>query len=107
MRIAVIGSGISGLTAAYLLQRSHEVTVFEADSRIGGHTSTVEVEAAGRGWAVDTGFIVFNETTYPNFVTLLRRIGVPWHCNPESGRQGELDKHRLYVDVQLHTGADG
>ncbi len=78
MRIAVIGSGISGLTTAWLLQRSHEVTLFEADDRLGGHTSTVDVEVAGGKWSVDTGFIVFNETTYPNFVKLLKDLDVPW-----------------------------
>jgi predicted NAD/FAD-binding protein len=78
MRIAVIGTGISGMVAAYLLADSHEVTVFEKNDYIGGHTHTVDVEAGGKAYAVDTGFIVFNEVTYPNFVKLLRRLGVSW-----------------------------
>ncbi|MGD9633155.1 MAG: NAD(P)/FAD-dependent oxidoreductase [Pirellulales bacterium] len=76
MRIAIIGSGISGLTAAYLLADRHEVTLFEADSRLGGHTNTVDVEVGGRHYALDTGFIVYNERTYPNFSRLLDRLGV-------------------------------
>ena len=59
-RIAVIGSGISGLTCANVLSREHQVTVFEANNYIGGHTATIDVEVDGRSWAIDTGFIVFN-----------------------------------------------
>ncbi|ETX09600.1 amine oxidase [Marinomonas ushuaiensis DSM 15871] len=76
MKIAIIGSGISGLTSAYLLQRTHEVTVFESAQRIGGHTATVEVQEEGRTRAIDTGFIVFNDWTYPNFIRLMDEIGV-------------------------------
>ena len=76
MRIAVIGTGIAGNVAASRLAHRHDITVFEADSRIGGHTNTVDVVAAGRRWALDTGFIVFNDVTYPNFVTLLDALGV-------------------------------
>lgn len=78
MKIAVIGSGISGLVSAYLLCQDHEITVFEANDYIGGHTHTVDVQWAGTTYPVDTGFIVFNETTYPNFVKLLRRLDVSW-----------------------------
>jgi len=78
MKIAVIGSGISGMTAAYLLSEDHEVVLFEADDYIGGHTHTVDVEIDGRQYPVDTGFIVFNTRTYPNFVKLMRRLGVSW-----------------------------
>lgn len=76
MRIAVIGSGISGLVVAYLLNDGHDVTVFEADDRVGGHAHTVEVTDAGRRMGVDTGFVVFNEAAYPNFTRLLRRLDV-------------------------------
>ncbi len=78
MRIAVIGAGISGLTCAYLLSNEHEVTVYEANDYIGGHTHTVAVPLAGRTYAVDTGFIVFNRKTYPNFVKLMQALGVAW-----------------------------
>ncbi|WP_077044986.1 NAD(P)/FAD-dependent oxidoreductase [Pseudomonas sp. KK4] len=76
MNIAIIGSGISGLTCAYLLNRNHEITLFEAGDRVGGHTHTVEVTVDGQRHAVDTGFIVFNDWTYPNFIRLLSQIGV-------------------------------
>ncbi len=78
MRIAVIGTGIAGMVAAYLLAPEHDLVVFEANDYIGGHTHTIDVQAAGRTYPVDTGFIVFNESTYPNFVTLLKRLGVTW-----------------------------
>lgn len=74
--IAVIGSGIAGLTAAYLLSKKHKVTVFEKNDYIGGHTATVDVTVEGKEYAIDTGFIVFNDRTYPNFLALLNEIGV-------------------------------
>jgi predicted NAD/FAD-binding protein len=78
MRIAIIGSGISGMTAAYYLRQRHDVTVFEAGDYIGGHTNTIEFEFDGRHHAVDTGFIVFNDRTYPNFISLLNELKVPY-----------------------------
>lgn len=78
MKIAIIGTGISGLTSAYLLSRKHEVSVFEANDYIGGHTATVDVETQSGKYAIDTGFIVFNDWTYPNFIKLMTQIGVKW-----------------------------
>lgn len=78
MRIAIIGSGISGMVAAYLLSPENEVTVFEANDYIGGHTHTIDVADADRSYAVDTGFIVFNAHTYPHFIRLMKKIGVAW-----------------------------
>jgi predicted NAD/FAD-binding protein len=78
MRIAIIGSGIAGMTSAYLLSEDHEVVVYEANDYIGGHTNTVDVSLNGQQYAVDTGFIVFNEKTYPNFIKLMNRLGVGW-----------------------------
>ncbi len=75
MRIAIVGSGISGLVAAHLLHPRHEICVYEAEDYIGGHTHTVDVELEGERHAIDTGFIVYNERTYPNFTRLLARIG--------------------------------
>ncbi len=78
MRIAVIGTGIAGMTSAYLLSEDHEIVVFEANDYVGGHTNTQDVSFNGHQYAVDTGFIVFNEKTYPNFVKLMKRLGVEW-----------------------------
>jgi predicted NAD/FAD-binding protein len=78
MKIAVIGTGIAGMVTAYLLAPDHDLVVFEANDYLGGHTHTIPVHLNGRAFPVDTGFIVFNQITYPNFVTLLRRLGVPW-----------------------------
>ena len=76
MKIAIVGGGISGLTAAHFLCGEHEITLFEAEDYLGGHTNTLDVSREGGTWAVDTGFIVFNERTYPNFIRLLDRLGV-------------------------------
>ena len=92
-RIAVVGSGIAGLTSAYYLSRKHQVTLFEADSRLGGHTHTSTVEWQGEESAIDTGFIVFNDRTYPGFIRLMTELGVDYQpsemsfsvCNPAIG----------------------
>ncbi len=76
MKIAIIGTGISGLTAAYLLNRKHEITVFEKNDYIGGHTHTHTIKTKKSTLAVDSGFIVYNEVTYPNFIKLLDQLGV-------------------------------
>lgn len=76
MRIAIIGAGISGLASAWLLHDEHEITVFESEGRLGGHSNTIEVDEDGRKVPVDTGFIVFNYQNYPNFTKLLERLGV-------------------------------
>ncbi len=75
-RIAVIGSGISGLAAAYYLSRKHEVHVFEKDTRIGGHTHTIVTESSQGPLPIDTGFIVHNDRNYPNFCRLMTELGV-------------------------------
>jgi len=76
MRIAVVGSGIAGLSAAWLLSREHQVTLYEADSRLGGHTRTVDVTVDGQRFPVDTGFLVFNHRTYPELTRLFDTLGV-------------------------------
>ena len=79
-RIAIVGSGISGLACAYYLHRDArnlcDIHVFEAESKIGGHTATVDVNVGGRHYAIDTGFIVYNDWTYPNFIKLLDELNV-------------------------------
>lgn len=76
MRIAVVGSGIAGLSAAWLLSRTHHVTLYEADTRLGGHTHTVDVSLEGQSFPVDTGFLVFNHRTYPELTRLFDALGV-------------------------------
>ena len=78
MRIAIVGTGISGMVAAYLLSDEHEVTLYEANDYIGGHTHTHAISLDATDYAVDTGFIVFNQKTYPNFVKLMSKLDVEW-----------------------------
>jgi len=76
MRVAVVGSGISGMSAAYYLSKKYDVTLFEASDRLGGHTTTKHIEHEGKTFPIDTGFIVFNDWTYPGFIALLNELGV-------------------------------
>ncbi len=75
MKIAIIGTGIAGNVAAYQLRKEHDITVYEAGPYVGGHTNTVDIQEGSRKLAVDTGFIVFNDRTYPNFIRLLDELG--------------------------------
>ncbi len=101
MRIAIIGGGISGLVSAHLLHEDHDIVLFEANGYIGGHTHTVNVTLGTSRYAVDTGFIVFNEVTYPNFLKLLTRLGVEYQPSTmtfsvKSERDGiEYSAHNL------------
>jgi len=77
MKIAIIGSGVAGNVIAHHLQHQHDVQVFEAGSYVGGHSHTHDIELGNRHWSIDTGFIVYNELTYPNFTAMLSSLGVP------------------------------
>lgn len=76
MKLAIIGTGISGLTAAYLLRKQYDITVYESDDRIGGHTATKTITTQDGTYDIDTGFIVYNDWTYPNFIKLMDHLGV-------------------------------
>lgn len=103
MRIAVIGSGISGLACAHYLHDKHQVEVFEAASRIGGHTATVDVALGGKRYAIDTGFIVYNDWTYPNFMALMDSIGVPGKPSEMSFAVSDRISGLEYAGSSLNT----
>ena len=83
-RIAVVGSGISGLAAAWLLKDSYQVSLIEAGSYFGGHSNTVDVTLNGRTHPVDTGFLVHNDLTYPNLIALFKHLNVDVHASDMS-----------------------
>ena len=91
--IAVVGSGIAGLSAAWLLSQKHDVTLFEQDDRIGGHSNTYNVSEGDLSFGVDTGFIVYNERAYPNLVALFDYLDV------------ETDATNMGFAVSLDGGA--
>ncbi|MFM0592936.1 NAD(P)/FAD-dependent oxidoreductase [Paraburkholderia dilworthii] len=102
-RVAVIGGGISGLASAYLLARNHQVTLFESAGYIGGHTNTVDVTLEGHTHPVDTGFLVFNDRTYPNLIALFAELGVQSHPS-EMTFSVSLDEGRLeWAGTNLNT----
>lgn len=103
MKVAIIGTGIAGNVAAYKLRDEHEITVFEAGSYVGGHTNTVDVYENGRHYAVDTGFIVFNDQTYPNFIALLDEIGQPSQPSTMSFSVQSGDGNFEYCGTTLNT----
>lgn len=100
-RIAIVGTGISGLTCAHLLHPHHDITVFEANDYIGGHTATVDVEIENQTYAIDTGFIVYNDWTYPNFIKLLKKLNVETQATEmsfsvkDANRDFEYNGHSL------------
>ena len=84
MKTAIVGAGIAGNTLAYHLSKQHDITVFEAGGHIGGHTHTHDIVHEGKRFSVDTGFIVFNDRTYPHFSHLLEQLKVPWQASAMS-----------------------
>lgn len=103
LNIAIIGSGIAGNTLAYHLHKQHKVTVFEANDYIGGHTHTHHVEIAGETHAVDTGFIVFNDKTYPEFERILIEAGVAWRNSDMSFSVRNESTHLEYNGTSLNS----
>jgi predicted NAD/FAD-binding protein len=102
-KIAIIGTGISGLTCGHVLHAKHNVTLFEANDYIGGHTATKDVEVNGRQYAIDTGFIVFNDWTYPNFIKLMDKIGVQSQATEMSFSVKNLSQNLEYNGNNLNS----
>lgn len=103
MKIAIIGAGISGLTAAYYLNKEHDICVYESAPIIGGHTATIDVESQGQHYAVDTGFIVYNDWTYPNFIRLLDELNVETQATSMSFSVSCEDSGLEYAGSNLNT----
>ncbi len=102
-RIAIVGSGIAGLSAAQVLHPAHEITVFEADHRVGGHANTVAVHEAEQTLAIDTGFIVYNERNYPAFTAMLEGLGVTTQPSEMSFSVSSLLSGLEYRTTSLNT----
>lgn len=103
MKIAIIGSGISGLVCAHLLDEAHEVTLFEAEDYIGGHTNTHDVDINGQSFAVDTGFIVYNNRTYPNFIKLMDKLNVSFKPTTMGFSVTDKKQKLEYCTLTLNT----
>ena len=103
MKIAIIGSGISGNTLAYHLNSNHQITLFESNSRVGGHSHTHEIEIANQKLNVDTGFIVFNKKTYPHFLNLLNELKVPYENSAMSFSVKDSQKDFEYNGTNLNA----
>lgn len=101
-KIAIVGSGISGMLAGYLLSRRHQVTLFEINY-IGGHTATKKVTWQGDSQAIDTGFIVFNDRTYPNFIKLMSRLGVKSQATEMGFSVASLAENFEYSGTSLNA----
>lgn len=101
LRIAVVGTGISGLAAAWLLSKRHDVTVYEKEGRAGGHSNTVDVPGSGADVPVDTGFIVYNPSNYPNLTALFAHLGVPTKPSEMSFSVSRCDGALEYAGTNL------
>ncbi|MVW46234.1 FAD-dependent oxidoreductase, partial [Enterobacteriaceae bacterium TzEc013] len=100
MKIAIIGSGIAGLTCAWRLAGHHQVTLFEAQATPGGHTATVDVDTPQGSFAIDTGFIVYNDRTYPRFMGLLSELGI---CGQKTQMSFSVHNPQSGLEYNGHT----
>ena len=103
MKIAIIGSGISGNTLAYYLNPLHDITLFESNDRVGGHSHTHQITLLNQKISVDTGFIVFNKKTYPNFLKLLHELDVPYENSTMSFSVKDIKKDFEYNGTSLNA----
>ena len=103
MKIAIIGSGISGNTLAYYLNPHHQITLFESNDRVGGHSHTHHIDIFNQKVSVDTGFIVFNKKTYPNFLKLLHELKVPYENSAMSFSVKDSQKDFEYNGTSLNA----
>ncbi|RYF96744.1 MAG: FAD-dependent oxidoreductase, partial [Caulobacteraceae bacterium] len=106
-KVAVVGSGVSGLSCAWLLAKDHDVILYEVDDRLGGHSNTVDAPSPGGPVAVDTGFIVFNEANYPNLTALLAHLKVPTKPALMSFVNGDGEGHQGRFGGDLQMGEQG
>src|SRR5258707_12412965 len=104
MRIGILGAGVAGLTAAWLLSDEHEVTVFEKQDRLGGHAHTIEVELAGERVAVDAGAEFFSAAMFPTFLRLLKLLAVPLHQYPITATLYTADNRYIALLPPLRDG---
>ena len=102
-KIAIIGSGISGLTAAYYLNEHFDICLYEAEDRLGGHTATKKIHLAGKDYFIDTGFIVFNDWTYPNFIKLMNELGINSQATEMGFSVFSHEQHFEYAGTNLRT----
>ncbi len=102
-KIAIIGSGISGLTAAYYLNKHVDIRLYEAECRLGGHTATKKIHVQGKDYLIDTGFIVFNDWTYPNFIKLMNEIGVDSQVTDMGFSVFDRDTNFEYAGTNIRT----
>ena len=118
MQLAIIGGGISGLTCGWLLHDRHDLTVFETERQAGGHSNTVEFQLDGQQHRIDTGFIVYNDRTYPNFMELLRQLdievgrrratdSVAWQEHADSGVEWNISDSGSQVGSAADFAAEG
>ena len=103
MKIAVVGSGISGLSAAYYLSKRHKVDLFEQEDHFGGHSYTYDIKKNGKTIPVDLGFIVFNELTYPNLINFFKELNVPFEKSDMSFAVSVQDNDIEYGGKGLNT----
>jgi len=103
MKIAVVGSGISGLSAAWLLNARYQVTLYEAADYLGGHTNTVDVTLDGTTHPVDTGFLVHNDLTYPNLIKLFETLGVETHATEMTFSVSQPERNIEWAGSSLAT----